>query len=75
MCDHLKDSGFRWHLPTCTGWGYLRVSLSIAAGAGEWIAAGEALVRELGQDNITLQWVCVVCLAWHAGAVAMALSR
>ena len=33
------------------------------------IAAGEALIRELGQDDITLPWVCVECLGWHAGAV------
>lgn len=50
------------------------VSLSIDAVAGEWIAAGEALVRVLGQDNITLYWVCVECLGWDAGAVEMVSS-
>lgn len=52
----------------------MSVSLSIDAVAGEWIAAGEALVRELGQDNLTLDWVCVQYLGWDAGAVEMILS-
>lgn len=58
-------------LSVLTG-GCLCVSLS--TDAGDWIAAGEALIRELGQDNITLYWVCVECLGWHAGAVEMVLS-